>query len=203
MRHPFLAALILAVLCACDATDPPPGEVIGGFRFVATMETEEDDGRCRFSGAPTELAFEGVLSYERDTGRLWLTTGEASREGRLEGSTFRTRTPAEGPGVSRRLSSCTCQMRMVEEIAGELLAAKDCGETPDGKPAAPVAPERTCPELVDGEESWRNCGCVRGSIREGVEFPDAAATCTCDVAGQQQAAPARCTFDYRLEGTLM
>lgn len=201
MRHLPFPALILACLCACDATEPPPGEVIGGFRFVATMETDEGDGRCRFAGAPAELAFEGVLSYERDTGKLWLTTGEASREGRLEGSTFRTRTPAEGPGVSRRLSSCSCQMRMVEEIAGELLAAKDCGEGPGG---TPVAPERTCPELVDGKESWRNCGCVRGSIREGVEFPDAgAASCRCDVAGQQQAAPERCVFEYRLEGTLM
>ncbi|HWV39734.1 MAG TPA: hypothetical protein VN033_14790 [Vulgatibacter sp.] len=199
MRRALLPALLLALLCACEAADPPPGEVIGGFRFEATMESGEGEGRCRFSGAPAQLAFEGVLSYERDTGKLWLTTGETSREGRLEGSTFHIRTPAEGPGVGRRLSSCTCQMQMVEEIDGELLAAKDCGDHDD----ASAAPEQTCPELVDGEESWRNCGCVRGSLRESVEFPATDAVCTCDVGGQRQPAPERCVFEYRLEGTLM
>jgi len=196
-------SLVLALLFACQADDPPPGEVIGGYRFVATLESSNDDGRCRFSGAPGQLSFEGVLSYERDSGKLWLTTSESSREGRLEGATFRTRTPAEGPGVSRRLTTCSCQMRMVEEIAGELLAAKDCGDTAS---VAPVGPEQACPELVDGEESWRNCGCVRGTIVEGVEFPDAttaAAACTCDEAGQPQPAPASCQMVYRLEGTLM
>lgn len=196
----ILSILALALLVGCGESDPPPGELIGGFRFVGTLDPTPEDGRCSFPGAPADLSFEGVLSYEKGSGKLWLTTGETRREGRLAGATFSTRAPAEGPGVARRLGSCSCQMRMVEAIMGEVLSVKDCQAS-----IAPTAmPDRTCPELLpDGTESWANCGCVTGTIREEIEFPAGGGACTCAVGGVQQPAPERCEFIYHLEGTLM
>lgn len=200
-RLHFIVALL--ALAGCGTSDPPPGELIGAFRFVAALDPTPEEGRCTFSGAPTDLSFEGVLSYDKDAGKLWFTTGDSRREGHLAGSSFSTRTPPQGEGVARRFNSCTCQMRMAEAILGEILAAKDCQSTLAPSSAPVAAPERTCPELLpDGKESWANCGCVLGIIREEVEFP-AGEDCTCAASGVQQPAPARCEFLYLLEGTLM
>ncbi len=193
IRPPLL--LLAVIFASCGTSEPPPGEVIGTFRFVATLDATTEEGRCSFDGAPPQLGFEGILSHDPSLEKLWLSTGSVRREGELDGAHFTTRTPAAGPGISRRLSGCTCPLEMVEIIEGSLVAAADC----KGEPASLEAPEQeasrlsgsrgfegsarasdgsipaaapVCPEVLpDGKLSWSDCSRVCGSVREEVEFP--------------------------------
>lgn len=203
MRPLLTPLIVFTLLAACDTNEPPPGELIGSFRFVAQLEAGASPERCLFSGAPQQLSFEGVLSHDPLDGRLWITSGRSRREGMIENAHFVVRAPASGPGILRQMSACSCGFRMVEVIEGDLLTPAACSPS-----AVPVAtPSRSCPELLDdGRLDWSDCGCVRGTIREEVEFvqpTEEEAPCTCEIEEAMVPAPASCEFIYNLEGSLL
>lgn len=200
----FVAA---ALLSSCDTTEPPPGELIGGFNFVATLGSPEGgEDRCRFEGAPAQITFEGVLSFDPSDGKLWITTGNVRREGEISEAHFQVRSPKDGPGITRRLRACSCNLRIVEWIEGDLLTARSC--LPEGVPPVGTTPQ-ACPALLeDGGLDWSDCGCVRGELREELEFPAVAEAsagegCICEIDGVEGPAPERCSYVYSLEGSLL
>jgi len=197
--------LTAALLAACDSSEPPPGELIGSFRFVATLDAGASQSRCQFSGAPQQLSFEGVLSHDPLDGRLWITSSRSSREGTIENAHFAVRTPASGPGILRQMSVCSCGFRIVEVIEGDLLAPAAC--IPGGAISLIPPSPRSCPAtLEDGRLDWSDCGCIRGSVREELEFVQPAEgeePCTCEVDEAIVPAPTTCEFAYYLEGSLL
>jgi hypothetical protein len=202
MRPPssHIAPLGLLLLAACSAGEPPPGEAIGTFAFVATLEPADGPDRCAFDGAPARIAFDGGLSRDPETGAAWLQIDGTLREGWLEGAAFELGLPVQPDGstrlVPRQLRACTCTLGFAESLAGTLVPRIEDGcETP---PAEEPLGIDTCPRLdEEGELSWDTCGGACGTLVETVR---PTAPCTCVVDDMEVRAPDECRFVYRLEG---
>ncbi len=217
----LLASAALAG-ASCEQVPPPPGELIGRFAFRADLVADEEDaGRCRFAGAPASLAFEAVLSFEPGETTadgnvpFYLQIEERLRNGELAGAAFSARSPSPTPtdpepSVGRTLRACTCDLRFVEWIEGELIRA-----IPGSCAAAALVPADLCPgargctEPALGEDGGLDpaavggiCGIVREVVTPSAAGldPSAAGPCTCEVDGVAEPFEQPCTFTYRLEG---
>jgi len=194
----LLPPLLLAAACASG--EAPPGEPVGTFAFVATLEPAAGEtDRCTFAGAPARLTFDGSFSRDPATGAAWLQIDGTLREGTLDGATFDMGLPRQPDGstrlVPRRLSACDCDLGFDESIVGRLLTgpAGGCEDLPPEE--APG--QATCPRLgEDGELAWDTCGSACGTLVEAVR---PVSPCTCTVAGEEVPAPATCSFVYRFE----
>ncbi len=205
-RLPLLALL---PLLACGTQDAPPGDAIGTFAFVASLDEggaildpPESTPRCRFEGAPDRIEFDGSLSHDPEGDAAWLLIDGTLREGTLEGATFDLSLPREPDGsirgVPRRLPACTCDLLFVEKIDGALVESSTEGCRPPQEPVE-VGPA-TCPRLgEDGELAWDSCGGICGTLREEVRFE--ASGCFCEVDGVQEQVAGVCQFVWALQGT--
>ncbi len=197
--RPTWSHLPLLLLAACVSGEPPPGEAIGTFSFVATLEPATEPDRCAFEGAPPRIAFEGALSHDPITDDAWLQIDGTLREGTLEGAAFDLRMPKQPDGsrrlVPRQLRACDCTLGFAESLAGTLVPRMEdgCETLPEPGPAG----ADTCPRIDEaGELSWDTCGGACGTLVETVR---PTAPCTCVVDGEEQRAPEECKFVYRLE----
>lgn len=196
MRWPILLSLFLV---ACEPAAPPPGETIGSFTFVATLEDSESCVLGEVEEVPERLAFSGILSHEPSTGKVWLRAGSFQGEGRLEENRFTLRSPPMPPGVPREFAACTdgrrlpCGLRFTERIDGEILQGCEEGGQPDPLP---------CPEtLEDGSVRWHHCTCIVGTFVEEVAFEgEEGEECTCRGKTRTDALESGCRLTYRLEG---
>lgn len=209
--------LLPFLLLACDSEEPPPGEVVGTFSFVATLDTgepaaEEELPRCLFSGAPPRIAFDGTLSHDRQTDQAWLQIDGSLRQGELHGAAFRLGLQPEADGsvraVPRTLDACDCELFLVESMQGRLVKSGCTTVLEDGtveaepeEPATELGPD-TCPRIDEaGELAWDTCGGACGTLEERVRFGTGTA-CICEVEGAGQHAPASgCAFVYGLQAT--
>lgn len=203
MRRPWF--LLALVLLACSSEDPPPGEVVGTFAFVATLDESgaPADGlpNCTFAGAPIRIQFDGTLSHDRATGAAWLQIDGTLREGTLEEEAFALHLPREPDGsiraIPRTLDACDCELLFTEQYAGRLVKSTCLEPTAQ----TPLGPD-TCPRIDEaGELSWDTCGALCGTLEERVRF-EAGSACVCEVDGEQRPAPeSGCAFVYTLQGT--
>lgn len=194
-------AILAALLLACDAEDPPPGDVIGTFDFVATLEPA---GECLLEdvpGIPASFRFSAILSHDPATGKLWLRAGSTEQTGTIDGARFTVKTPAQGGGIPRTFDACTvarrqpCAFEVVETIEAEILS--DCPSD-----FVALAEDLPCPEMLDdGSLVWHNCACIRGTLEELLRFePKGDEVCTCAGRTQTDAFAGACRLLYRLEG---
>lgn len=202
---------VLLALASCAPDPPPPGELIGTFDFVATLQPS---GACVLEdveGLPDRIRFTGTLSHERETGRVWLRSGGSEREGSLDGNRFTFRVPELPPGIPREFATCTvarrtpCSLAFTEILEGRILA--DCEGTRALAGAEVGAPdvggtEVACPEVQeDGSLRWHDCTCVEGRFVEEVAFdPPGDEDCLCAGRQQTRALEPGCELIYELQG---
>lgn len=202
MCRPLASVPLLGLLLAtaCSPAEGPPGEPIGTFAFVATLEPSTEAGRCTFAGAPARISFDGSISRDPVTNEAWLQIDGTLREGTLDGSTFTLGLPEQPDGstrlVPRHLDACTCDLGFDEDLAGYLVPRLEEGcATP---PAEEPPGADTCPRIDEGGElAWDTCGGACGTLTESVR--PASSICTCTVDGAEVPAPSQCTFVYRFE----
>lgn len=197
---PFLASALLWT--GCETATLPPGEVVGTFAFEATLDPTQPDA-CRIDGVSETLSFNGVLAWDGDKREAWMQIDGALRLGSLEGADFEVGLEPLPDGsvraIPRRLAACSCELLLVERIAGTLVrSASTCNEEVK---ADEILNETSCPRLdEEGEPAWDTCGGICGSLREQVRFAET--DCTCEDGGVAMAVPeAGCTLHYELRGT--
>lgn len=195
-----IAILLCPLVVACAAEDPPPGNLIGTFDFLATLEPE---GACileEVAGVPESFSFTAILSHEPETGKLWLRAGATEQVGEIQGNQFRVRTPSEG-GIPRTYSACTlarrqpCPLLLTEILEAEILS--DCPREFEAENEALPCPERG----EDGSLLWHNCACVRGRLEEFLRFEaEEDELCSCQGVSRTEVFEGSCRLGYRLEG---
>lgn len=216
-RPSALALAATLALAGCDDVPPPPGEELGTFAFEAVLEAAgDDDGRCDLSESPETLRFDAVLSYEPvplsdGTLRLWIQIlGQPGtpREGRLSGTQFVVRSPADPGRVPRSLDTCRfdengdgapdrtrCTLLFAEFIGGELLSRV---------PADGCADLANCTDCrfdsLEEGQPLPPVGGVCGDVTEDVVPEPTEQACYCTRADGTVEAASPCTLVYRLVG---
>lgn len=218
LRPPTLALAAAIALASCDDVRPPHGEELGTFAFEAVLEPT-GEGRCDLPRSPGTLRFDALLSYEPmplpdGSRRIWIQfLGQPGtpREGRLAGTTFTVRSPAEPDRVPRSLDSCRldgngdgvpdsnrCTLLFAEYIHGELLSHVPTG----GCAPADLAACIDCPLPSPGEgQPLPPVGGICGDVTEDVALPEpSGAVCYCTGTGGTVAEARPCVLVYRLVG---
>lgn len=209
-----LLLLMVPLLLACGSSSPPPGELIGTFSFRAILDETAADA-CPYPDSPDRLDFQGTLSWERESGQVWLSIGDVIREGTLDGNHFLARLPGNDGGgtraIPRKLRGCDCDMTFRESFevtlvddltfscrdAPILLMDEVKHEAPQGAPG--VEGLVPCPQVLDdGTLDWGSCGGLCGALVEQVTAPD---DCVCKWDAENQTPPSRCEIRYKLRAT--